>query len=140
LSALFYREVGFAEETVRFGRGEALVPEVNREFEMLPEVVGEGVNLFGLDPFSARHAKGEADDDFFHFVFADDAVEELEIVLAVLAVESFKALGGDAEGIGDCDSDPARADVEAENAVGMGIGIGGHGRIIGVSGTPERQT
>lgn len=98
-AALLDGEVGFAEETIGFGGGEALVPKVNGKVEALAKVVGEGVDFFGLNAFGTTHAKRESNDDFFDVIFADDAVEELEIVFLVFAVEGFESLGGDAERI-----------------------------------------
>lgn len=133
-AALLDGEVGFAEETIGFGGGEALVPKVNGKVEALAKVVGEGVDFFGLNAFGTTHAERESNDDFFDVIFADDAVEELEIVFLVFAVEGFESLGGDAERIGDGDADAAGADVEAEDA-----GVG-HGEIIsfGLSASGSR--
>ena len=65
LATFFDREIGLAQEAVGFGGGEPLVPEVHRKFEMLAKIVGEGLDLFGLDARGAAHAQGKTDDDFF---------------------------------------------------------------------------
>src|SRR5947208_16494774 len=102
---------------------------MNWEAELVAEGFGEGAHLFGLRAFGAAHAEREADDDLFDFMFADYLLEGVEVVAFVLAMESFEALGGDAEGVGDGDADAAGADVEAKDAAGR-FGIGCHGGII----------
>jgi len=99
LASLFNREVGFAQQAVGFGRGEALIPEMDRQLEVLAEIVSQRLNLLRLDAFSPRHPKGKADDDFFDVVIADEAVKVGEIVLLVLAVKSLKTLRCDPERI-----------------------------------------
>jgi hypothetical protein len=101
---------------------------VDREVKALAEVFGEGLDLFGLGALGAAHAEGEADDDFFHHVFADEAVEVLEIVPFVFALKRFETLGGDAEGVRDCYTNPASANVKTEHA--SGCVAGSHEGII----------
>ncbi len=116
LAALFDREVGLAQKAVGLCRREALVPEVDGEFEVLAEVLGEGLDLFGLDAFDAAHAERQSDDDFCNFVVADNAVEILKVVLLVFPMERLEALRSDAERIGNSDSDSSRTYIETENA------------------------
>src|SRR5579864_3655441 len=51
------------------------------------------------------------------------ALEVGEVVALVLALESFKTLGGDAEQVGDGEADAAGADIEAQNAAPGGWAI-----------------
>ena len=125
LAAAFDRHFGFAEETVGFGGGEALVPEVDGELGALVQVVGEKAHFFGLGAFGATHAQGQADDDLFDFVLSDEVGEEFEVEALVLAAVGGQALRGDAEEVGDGEANGFRADVEAEEAADLrGGGLG----------------
>jgi len=114
--ALFDGKFGCAKQAAGFSGGEALVPEMNGELEMLAQVLGEGLDFFGLCAFGSAHAQGKADDDFPHVILTDDAVQVSEVAALVLTLEGFEALGGDAERVGDGDADAAGTDVEAEDA------------------------
>lgn len=110
-------KIRFAQQAVSFGGGEALVPEMNRQLEMLAEVHGKGLDLFGLRAFGSGHSERQSDDDFFDFVLQDDPPEKLEIVLLVLAVKGFEALGSNTEGIRNGDADSSSPDIEAQHTV-----------------------
>lgn len=117
-----------AEDALGFGGGEALVPEVDGEAEVLAQLLGEGGGFFGLATGVAGHVQRVAEDDLFDFELADDVVEGVEVVAAALAADGFEPLRGDAEGVGDGEADGAGAGVEAEDAAGQGRV--GHGAII----------
>jgi hypothetical protein len=75
LASLFNGEIGLAEETVGFGGGQALVPEVDWEFEVLAKFFGEGLYFLGLDAFGTTHTEGQADYDLFDLVIANQAMQ-----------------------------------------------------------------
>ena len=87
------------------GRGEAFVPEMDGELEVLPEVVGKRLNLLGLCAFGTTHPERQPNDDFFDLVVTDDPVEKREVIFLVLAMEGLKPLGRNAERIGYGDTD-----------------------------------
>lgn len=67
-------EIGFTEEAVGFGGGQALVPEVDWEFEVLAEFFGKSLDFLCLNAFGTAHAEGQADYDFLDLVFTDYTV------------------------------------------------------------------
>ena len=132
LAPFFDRKVRFAQQAVGFGGRQALVPEMDRQLEVLAEIVRKRLNLLGLDAFGARHPQRKTNDDLSHPVIANDAVQEREIIFLVLAVKGVQTLGGDAERIRNRDPNAARSNVEAEDAVGRTGGIRRHSGIISV--------
>jgi len=96
---------------------------VNGKPEMLVQIVGEQANFFRLRAFGSAHAEGQADDDFFDLVVADELSEIFQIGAFVLAVKGFQALRCYSQGIGDGDADAAGANVEAEDARNGHVGI-----------------
>ena len=63
-----------------------------------------------------------ADEEDFDLVLADEAGDGFEVGAEGGAVEGEERLGGEAEGIGDGETDAAVTDVESERA-GMGHGV-----------------
>jgi len=124
LTALFNRQVCFAKEAVGFGRGKAFVPEMDREFEVLSQVLGKCLNFLRLHTFYPAHTQWKPDDNFPDFVVANNPVQEREVILLVPAMESFQPLRGNAQWVRYRHADAAGADIEAENA------IDSHERII----------
>lgn len=124
------REVGFPEQAVGFGGGQAFVPKVDGELEMLAQVLGEILDLFGLDTLCATHAQREADDDLFHLIIPDDTIQITEIVFLVLPMEGFQALCGNAERVRYGYTDSTRPDIEPEDAMGWVCEVGSHAGII----------
>jgi hypothetical protein len=117
LPAFFNGKVRLPQEAVGFGGGEAFIPKVDREFEMLAKIFSESLDFFGLGAFGAGHAEREADNDFFDLILADDAVEDCQVVLLVLAVKSLQPLRRNPKGIGNGNAHSACAHIEAENAL-----------------------
>src|SRR5581483_4094656 len=123
-------------------RRQSLVPKVDRQFEVLAEILGEHLYLFCLDAFGAAHPEWESDNDFLHIIFTDEFVEIVQVVFLVLAMKSLETLGRNPERIGDRDPDAAGSDVQAKNAMSR---CGSHERIIeglpvlgfNLSATPE---
>ena len=130
LTALFNREIGLAEQAVGFGRSQSFVPKMNWQAEAFAQILRENLHLFGLRTLGTAHAQREANYDFFHRVFLDNTAKVGKIVTLIPALEGFQALGSDAERIGHRDANAARSYVEAENAAGNRVRVGGHGGII----------
>lgn len=63
-----------------------------------------------------------ANEEGFDFVLADEAGDGFEVGAERGAVEGEERLGGEAEGVGDGETDAAVADVESEDA-GLGHGV-----------------
>jgi len=130
-AALFDGQVGFAQEAVGLGGRQPLVPEVNRQAELLAQFFREDPHLLRLGTFGSTHAQGQADHDFLDLVLANHLSELVEVVALIAALEGFEALGGDAEGVGDGDADAAGANVEAEDAADRcGIHAGDYKRAL----------
>src|SRR5579864_3011568 len=49
LAPFFDRKVGLAQQAVGLGGSKTLVPEMDRQFEVLSEIVRKRLNLLGLD-------------------------------------------------------------------------------------------
>ena len=107
---------GGVQMAVRFGGGEALVPEVNGECKLGAEGAGEGLGLGGLGAEIAGHVKGIAEDDGGAAEFAEKAAQGLQVLLRIPADERQQGLGGEAEFVRDGDADAAIAEIEAEKA------------------------
>jgi hypothetical protein len=114
--AVFYSgTAGGVEVAVGFGGGEPLVPEVNGEGGLVAEHPGEGLNLVCLGALISRHVEGVADDNFDTRIFADEPVEGFQVLLAIGADEGEDGLGGEAEGIGNGNTDAAVSYVETHD-------------------------
>src|SRR5579864_7871305 len=124
------REVGFPQQAVCLRRGQAFVPKVYGQFEVLAQVLGEILDLLGLDTLCATHAQREADDDLFHLIIPDDTIQITEIVFLVLPMEGFQALCGNAERVRYGYTDSTRPDIEPEDAMGWVCEVGSHAGII----------
>jgi hypothetical protein len=130
LATLFDGKLGFTKQAVCLSRGEALVPEVDGEFEALAEIFDKGVGLFRLDAFGARHAKGQADHNLPDVVFANEAFQVGEVVPLVPAMQSIEALGRDSKAVRNGDADSAGAEIKAENTARCIATFMTHGDII----------
>ena len=105
---------------------------MNGEGEFFAEHFGEIAGFFGGSAVGAAEAEWESDDDFADFVVIEDLAEGGEVGAFVFAEERGKALRGDAEGVGDSETDAAGAEVDSEDS-GMNRGRFfhcGHGKII----------
>ncbi len=99
--ALFDGHIGFAEDAIGFDGGQALVPEMDGEIEILLEHGYEFPHLFGLAAFGTAHAEGEAYDEFDDAVLLDYGFEGGKVGSLVLAANGDESLGGIAERVGD---------------------------------------
>ena len=107
---------GSLEVAMGFGRGEPLVPEVDGEREGLAEGAGKGAGEGGLGADVAGKMQRIADDDGGAAVFAEETAEGSEVLLRIFADQGEDGLGGEAEFVGDGDTDAAAAEIEAEEA------------------------
>jgi hypothetical protein len=118
------------QEGVGVVGGEAFVEEVVDEGGVgLFERLSEGLGLGGLGAGRAVGVERIADEEDFDLVLADEASNGFEIGAEGGAVQGEEGLGGEAEGVGDGETDAAVADVECEGA-GMGHGVSVRGRQV----------
>jgi hypothetical protein len=121
---------GEVEEGVGVVGGEALVEEIVAESGVsFFEGLGEGLGFGSLGAGRAVGVEGIADEEDFDLVLADEAGDGFEVGAEGGAVEGEEGLGGEAEGVGDGETDAAVADVECEGAgMGHGVSVRGGGR------------
>ena len=81
---------GFGEIAVCLGGGEALVPEVDGDAEVLGEHFAEGLSFFSLRAGVAGWVERESDDDFGEWSAVHEAIEVAKVVAAVGAGERGK--------------------------------------------------
>ncbi len=106
-----------AEEGVGVVGGEALVEEVVGQGGVsFFEGFGEGEGFGGLRAGCAVGVERVAYKEGFDVVLADEAGDGFEVGAEMGAVEGEEGLGGEAERIGDGQSDALVADVECEDA------------------------
>ena len=105
--------------------GQALVEKMMGEGGVLGlEGPGEGLGFCGLRAGRAVGMEGVADDESRDVVLADEAGDGFEVGAECGAVEGEERLGGEAERVGDGETDAAVTDVEREDA------RGGHGGSV----------
>jgi hypothetical protein len=124
---------GEVEEGVGVVGSEALVEEVVGEGGVgFTEGVGEGLGLGCLGAGGAVDVEGVADEKGFDLVLADEAGDSFEVSAEGGAVEREEGLGGEAERVGDGETDAAVADVQRESAgVRHGVSVRGKWRLAG---------
>ncbi len=113
----YSRVAGVVEMTMGLGGGKALVPQVDGEVELFADLFGEGLGLGGLRALIAGHIEGVSDDSLGDGVLAQDAGYGLHVGTAIGAVKGEEGLRGEAEGIGEGDTDAAVAYVETDDAL-----------------------
>jgi hypothetical protein len=86
------------------------------EVELCADLLGEGLGLGSLRALVAGHVERIADDGFGDGVLTKDAGYGLHVGSTVGAVQGEERLRGEAEGIGEGDTDAAVADIEADDA------------------------
>ena len=86
------------------------------------EGLGEGLGLGCLGAGCAVGVKGVADEQGFDLVLADETGDRFEVGAEGGAVEGEERLRGEAEWVGDGETNAAVADVQRECA-GMGHGV-----------------
>ncbi len=110
------------EMAVGLAGGQALIGEVDWEAKGGADFLGEGLGLQGLRADLPGHMEGIAHDDFRDLVLAEDAADGFEIGVEGAAMKGEEGLDGEAEWIGDGEPDAFAADIEGEDARGMGEG------------------
>jgi len=116
LAPLIDGKIGLAQQSIRFGRREAFIPEMNREAEFLPQVPGKGLCLIRLNALRTTHAQGQANDDLADLVFPYEGKEILQVVALVPAVEGLESLGRDAKRVRDRNADSMGAQIQRQDA------------------------
>src|SRR5215831_21424606 len=109
---------------------------MDRQSELLRQLLGEHSYLLRLRPFLAAHPQRQADHDFLHVVFSEDAIQIRENLLFILALECLQSLGGNAQRVGYRQPDSPGADVEPEHPLRLTFFAGSHRQII--CGWPAR--
>jgi hypothetical protein len=105
------------EESVSVMGGEAFVEEMEREVGVgFSEGFGEGDSFDGLRAIGAVGVEGVADYDDFDAVLTDKSGDGFKVGALVGAVQGEERLRGEAEGIGDCETDALVTYVERECA------------------------
>ncbi len=104
------------EVAVRFGRGEALVPQVDGEGEGCAKGFCKGVGFRCLGADVAGHVEGIAQDDGGAAEFAEKTAEGFEVLLRIFADQSEDGLSGEAELVRDRDPNAAVSKIEAQQA------------------------
>ena len=132
LPAFLHREVSLAQQPVGLGRGEAFVPEMNRDAKVLAQFLSEDLHFVGLIPLRAAHAQRQPYHNLLHVILTDYALKMSEVMPLVLALERLQPLRGYPEWVRNRDSDAAGAYVEAQDAADLdptGIAILGIGAV-----------
>jgi len=107
---------GSVKVAVGFGRGQALVPEMDGQGKGVTQGVCEGLGPGGLGADVARQIKRMAEDNAGAGVFAEEAAQRFQVGLWVFADQGQDRLGGQAELVGDGDTDAATSEIEAQQA------------------------
>ena len=102
------------------------------KFEFLLEPIGEFAGFFSGTAIGAAETERETDDDFADLIGFENGLEGSEIGALVLAEQCGETLRGDAERVGDSETDAAGAVVEGENAAmyRSRVFYRGHAQII----------
>ncbi len=134
LAAAADAHLAVAQNAARFGRGKALIPEVNGQLEVASDLLGEPGHPFRLWSHCPAHAQRVADHNLANLILLKHAGQGIKIGALVPAPQGLQALGGDAQRIRNGHADGLRADVEGEDApdlserhasiIGMGAGAG----------------
>src|SRR5258708_9207958 len=98
--------------------------------EALTQFLGEFRHFLRLCAFFPAHAQRITYDDLLNFILVDHALKAGEVGTLVSSLESFDALSGDSEGIGNGEPHASRAMIDCQYA---SCGHGGHYR-----GSPTR--
>ena len=119
---------GEIEEGVGVVGGESLVEKMVGEGGVsVVQGLGEGLGFGGLGAGGAVGVEGVADEEDLDVVLADEAGDGFEVGAEGGAVEGEEGLGGEAERVGDGQTDAAVANVERESA-GMRHGVSVRGK------------
>jgi hypothetical protein len=109
---------GSVQVAVGLGSGQALVPEVDWQRGFFAKNLCKSLGFGRLGALVAGHVERIAYDDSYALVFAEKALERLQILLSICAHEGENGLRGKAERIGDGYADPPVADIETHDPRG----------------------
>ena len=115
-AAFLDRDLGRAQQTVRFGGGQPFIPEMYWQLEALAQLLGEDLHFLGLNSFHAAHPQGQPDHNLFHVIIPDYAPQSLEVRPFVSALQGFDTLSSDPQRVGDGHADTPRSHVEPEDS------------------------
>jgi hypothetical protein len=119
---------GGLKVAVRFGRGEALVPQMHGQGEGFTKGFGEGVGFRCLGADVAGHVEGIAEDDAGTAKFSEKTGEGFEVLLRIFADQGEDGLSGETQLVGDRDPNAAVPKIEAKQAgfhsVHLSLGTG----------------
>jgi hypothetical protein len=107
---------GGKEVAMSFGRGKALVPQMNGEGKGGVEGLGEGVGFRGLGADVAGHVERIAKDNGGAAEFPEQAAEGFEVLLCVFTNQGEDGLSGETEFVRNRDPNAAVSEVEAQQA------------------------
>jgi hypothetical protein len=100
------------ENVFGFHSGKAFVFILDGEGGRLPEDFYEFFNLIYLAAGSTIHVNGEADDNAFHGIGADNGEDIINISNGVLARKDLKGPGEDPQGVAQGQADTGISDIE----------------------------
>src|SRR5580704_6298838 len=116
LPAPLNRHIGFTQQPVCLGRGQPLIPQMYRNPNSFPQLLGEALHLLRLDPFLAAHPQREPHHDLGHLVLSNQVRQCLEVLSLVFPLQRLQALRRDAQRIRNRDANSLRADIQPENS------------------------
>ena len=107
------RPSGGLQMTVRFGRGQPLVPQMNRQGERLAQRVREGLGSYHLRTHIAQHVERIAHDDRRHRI-CESGGPGFQVLFNVFAHQSQDWLRGQAQFVRDRDADAAATEIQSQ--------------------------
>ena len=116
-AAALDRHLGFPQQAVGLGGGQAFVPEVDGQAEAAADFFGEGLHLFGLDPFAAVMRRGRPITISATLCSRMTCSSWAKSSALVLPLKGFQSLRRDAQRVGNGEADPPRAYVHAQNSL-----------------------
>jgi hypothetical protein len=116
LGALFDADFGLAQDSIRFRRGQPLIPEVHGNLEALLQLLGKQGHLLGLDANFPAETERVTDYQLDYLVLADHAFELPKVRPLVFSLDRIQSLRRDAQRIADGNPDSSRTNVERKNA------------------------
>src|SRR5262249_12654646 len=101
-----------SQRVLRLDRGETLVPELDRQTEMVLESAREGAHALRLMALGAVHVEREADDHAARLEGSQDGCDGGEIAPAADPSHEPDPADGEPELVADGDADPCVAHIE----------------------------
>jgi hypothetical protein len=123
---------GGMQMAMRFSRGQALVPQVDRQVKGSAQLLGKSVRFGSLGAEISGHIERIAQNDGRTVEFAQEAAKRLEVQFRVLSDEGQDRLGGQTQFVGHRNPDATVTEIKAEQA-------GFHNKSI-VDGAARRRS